>query len=99
MFFCTIWCENGLFYFNGINSKTIYVFFIGTIGDITVQLSFIFPKRSEQIESIFSYGMAKIRTSLCLATVELSVPVMVPLIFPNACFAACMYSDAASAAL
>jgi hypothetical protein len=48
---------------------------------------------------MFSYGIDKIKTSLWDATELLSMPEIVPLMFPNACFAVSEYSLAASDAL
>ena len=72
--FSTVWCENGLFSLIATHSKPVSVFVIGTIGDTTTQLSPIWGNNSEQIESIFSYGIDNTRAFACLATVALSVP-------------------------
>ena len=63
-----------------------------TIGDITTQLSFICDNNSEQIVSIFSYGIDRTKTSAFLAIERLSVPVIFPLISSYASFAKFKYS-------
>jgi len=70
----------------------VSVFVIGTIGDTTTQLSLISGNNSEQIASIFSYGIDKTRISDSLATVVLSVPVIFPLIEPYASYTYSEYS-------
>ena len=56
-------------------------------------------KITEQTESMFSYGIDKIKTSLSFATEMLSFPDIVPLMSPNDSFAMFVYSNADSAAL
>ena len=81
-----------------MNSNPASVFFKGTIGDITTQLSLTFGSNWEQIESIFSYGIDKTNTSLSFVTERLSFPDMLPLTDPYCSVAFLEYSRAASAA-
>ena len=81
------------------HSNPTSVFVIGTIGDTTTQLSLTSDSIPEHTESIFSYGIDKIKTSLSLATETLSFPEIVPFISPNASFARFVYSTADSDAL
>ena len=81
------------------HSKPTSVFVIGTIGDTTTHVSLISDKIPEHTESMFSYGIDKINTSLSFATETLSFPEIVPLISPNDSFAMFVYSVADSAAL
>ena len=91
--------ENGLLSLIETHSKPTSVFVIGTIGDTTTQVSFISDKIPEHTESIFSYGIDKIRTSLSFATETLSFPVILPLTSPKDCFTRFVYSTADSDAL
>ena len=76
------------------HSNPTSVFVIGTIGDTTTQLSLTAGNIPEQTESIFSYGIDKIKTSLCFAIDTLSLPEILPFISPNASFARFVYSTA-----
>jgi len=57
---------------------------MGTMGEITTQLSLTTGKTWEHVDSIFSYGIDKTRTSLSLEIETLSLPEIVPLISPKA---------------
>src|SRR5574342_378243 len=99
MCFCTISKAEGFFSINEMNSKPELVFVIGTIGEITTQSFFVLESMEGQVESMFSYGIDKTKTSLSLAMETLSLPVIFPFTEPYNSLEFLEYSRAACVAL